>query len=82
MRTLQFWSEGDGFWMDTEWETVTSGMRVRCFEEDGTPVPDGTGVYEWDVVKDAYQVLYNGTDLVWQIDIMDPDPTSVPKRNI
>lgn len=80
MRTLEYWDFDDVTWSGIEWSTVTSGMRVRCFEEDGTPVPDGTGIYEWEVIGDAYQATISGVGDVWQIDIADPEPTPVPKR--
>jgi len=81
MRTLEYWNIDTDEWIDTEWSTVVSGQRVRCYEEDGTPVPDGTGVYEWEVVRDAYQeATVSGGDLIWHIGIADPDPATVPRR--
>jgi hypothetical protein len=80
MRTLEYWDTEYNQWFDIAWDTVASGQRVRCFEGDGTPVPDGTGIYEWEVVKDAYQVTISGVGDVWHIDIADPDPSPVPKR--
>ena len=81
MRTLEYWDSEYEQWFDIAWDTVASGQRVRCYEEDGTPVPDGTGVYEWEVTRDAYQATtVSGGDLIWHIEIADPDPSSVPRR--
>ena len=81
MRTLKYWNMDSEDWEDIEWSAVTSGTVVRCYEQNGTPVPDSTGVYEWTVLKDSYQQLFNGTDLVWTIEIYDVEPTPVKRRS-
>lgn len=81
MRTLEYWDTEYEQWFGIAWDTVASGQRVRCYEEDGTPVPDGTGVYEWEVIGDAYQQTISGVGDVWTIDIADPDPSPVPRRS-
>jgi hypothetical protein len=71
MRTLEYWDYDETVWSGIEWPTVVSGMRVRCYEADGTPIPDSIGIYEWEVVSDAYQQTISGVGDVWTIDIED-----------
>ena len=81
MRTIEYYDYDIKDWFDIEWANVISGSMIRIFEEDGTPVPDGTGIYELNVVSDAYQqTVVSGGDLIWHIDIADPDPSPVPRR--
>ena len=81
MRTLEYYDYDTKEWFDVNWSDVVSGTVVRIYEEDGTPVVDGTGVYEMNVVSDSYQrTVVSGGDLIWHIDIADPDPSPVPKR--
>lgn len=81
MRTIEYYDYDSNTWSGTEWSTVVSGMMVRMYEEDSTPIADGTGVYEMNVVADAYQAAtVSGGELIWHIDIADPDPTPVPRR--
>ncbi len=81
MRTLEYYDYDTKEWFDINWADVVSGTVVRIFEEDGTSVTDGTGVYEMNVVSDAYQqTVVSGGDLIWHIDIADPDPSPVPRR--
>jgi len=81
MRTIKIYDDEIEDWTALEWSTVVSGMIVSIYEEDGTPVPDGTGVYELNVVGDAYQqTVVSGGELIWHIDIADPDPSAVPRR--
>ncbi len=44
MRIIKRYDNDAGEWIEIEWSTVTSGTIVSIFEEDETPVPDGTGV--------------------------------------
>lgn len=81
MRTIKIYDDDIEDWAAIDWSTVVSGMTVSIFEEDGTPVTDGTGVYELNVVGDAYQqTVVSGGELIWHIDIADPDPSAVPRR--
>ena len=81
MRTLEYYDYDTKEWFDVAWAEVVSGTVVRIYEEDGTPVTDGTGVYEMNVVSDSYQqTVVSGGDLIWHIDIADPDPSPVPRR--
>ena len=80
MRTIEYWNFDTVEWTELEWPTVVSGMRVRMYEEDGTAIPDGTGVYEMEVVRDAYTQTISGSGDVWTIDVADPDPSPVPRR--
>ncbi len=81
MRTIKIYDDDIEDWATIDWSTVVSGMTVSIFEEDGTPVQDGTGVYELNVVGDAYQqTVVSGGELIWHIDIADPDPSAVPRR--
>jgi len=80
MRTIEYYDFDTTLWSGIDWPTVVSGMRVRMYEEDGTAIPDGTGVYEMEVVADAYTQTISGTGDVWTINIADPDPSPVPRR--
>jgi hypothetical protein len=81
MRTIKIYDNDTEGWVDAEWSTVVSGMMVIINEEDGTPVVDGTGIAEFNVIGDAYQqTVVSGGDLIWHIDIADPDPSPVPRR--
>lgn len=79
MRTIEYYDSETDTWSGTEWSTVVSGMTVRMYEEDGTPIHDGSGAYEMNVVGDAYLQTISGSEDVWTIDIMDSDPS--PKFN-
>jgi hypothetical protein len=79
MRTLEY-MDVDSNWLPVEWPTVVSGMVVRMFEDDGTPITDGTGVYEMQVVSDAYQQTISGVGDIWTIDVNDPDPMPYARR--
>ena len=79
MRTIEYFDRETTTWSGLEWATVVSGMVVRMFEEDGTPIKDGTGVYEMNVAADAYTQTISGVGDVWTINILDPDPYYVPK---
>lgn len=80
MRTLEYYDYNTTLWSGIDWPTAASGMMVRMYEEDGTPIADGTGVFEMNVVADAYQQTISGSGDVWTIDIADPDPSPVPRR--
>jgi len=80
MRTIEVYDIGTATWSGLEWSTVVSGMLVRMFEESGDPVIDGTGVFELNVVADAYQQTISGVGDIWTINIADPEPTPVPRR--
>jgi hypothetical protein len=81
MRTIEYYDYDTEGWVDTDWADVVSGTMVRIYEEDGTPVADGTGIVELNVVSDAYQqTVVSGGELIWHIGIADPDPTPVPRR--
>jgi hypothetical protein len=78
MRTLEYMDE-DGGWLPIEWSTVVSGMVVKMYEEDGTPITDGTGVYEMNVAADAYQQTISGEEGIWTINLYDPDPYPIAR---
>jgi len=80
MRTIETYNHDESSWSVVDWSTVASGELVRITEEDGTPVMDGTGVSELWVISDAYQQTISGTGGIWTIDIADPDPQPVPRR--
>ena len=81
MRTVDYYDYDETTWSGIEWADVVSGTMIRIFEEDGTPVRDGTGVYELNTVSDAYQrTVVSGGELIWHVDIADPDPSAVPRR--
>jgi len=81
MRTVEYYDYGTNTWSGTEWSTLVSGSMIRMYEEDGTPVSDGTGIYELQTVSDAYQsTVVSGGELIWHVDIADPDPSPVPRR--
>jgi len=81
MRTIKIYDNEIEEWVDVEWSTVVSGIIVRIDEEDGTSVVDGTGVMDLNVVGDAYQqTVVSGGELIWHINIADPDPSAVPRR--
>ena len=80
MRTLELYDIETSTWSGVEWPTIVSGSVVRMFEEDGTPITDGTGVYEMNVVADAYQQTISGEEGIWTINIADPDPSFLPRR--
>jgi hypothetical protein len=82
MRTIEYYDNNYDEWFDVNWSDVVSGTVVRIYEEDGTPVPDGTGIFELKVLTDAYQqTVTSGGGLIWHIDIADPDPPfPVPRR--
>jgi len=80
MRTLEYWDDDNLTWSGIEWPAVVSGMVVRMYEEDGTAISDGTGVYEMNVISDAYQQTISGVDGIWTINVADPDPNPVPRQ--
>jgi len=81
MRTVDYYDYDTEEWFDVEWSNIVSGTMIRIFEEDGTPLPDGTGIYELNTVSDAYQqTVVSGGDLIWHVDIADPDPSPVARR--
>jgi hypothetical protein len=69
MRTIKTKTESG--WVDAEWSSLVSGTVFRIYEEDGTPVIDGTGVAEFVAMSDAYMTTYSGVD-VWQTEVEDP----------
>ena len=79
MRSIEYYDYDTNEWVDTEWSTVVSGMMVRIYEEDGTPISDGTGIYEMRVLSDAYLQTISGSGDVWTIDISDAD-TQLPRH--
>jgi len=78
VRTIEVYDHNENIWTVVDWPTVTSGELVRITEEDGTPITDGTGVYELRVISDAYQQTISDSGSIWTIDIADPDPYPVP----
>ena len=74
MRTIEYYDYDELTWSGIEWSTVVSGMMVRMYEEDGSPISDGTGIYEMNAISDAYQQTISGVGDVWTIDINDPSP--------
>lgn len=81
MRTVEYYDYDTSTWSGTEWSTLVSGSMIRIYEEDGSPVTDGTGVLELNTVSDAYQAtVVSGGELIWHVDIADPDPSAVPRR--
>lgn len=81
MRTIEYYDYDTDEWFDVDWSDVVSGTMVRMYEEDGTAIPDGTGIFEMNVMSDAYQqTVTSGGELIWHIDIADPDPSPVPRR--
>jgi hypothetical protein len=81
MRTVEYYDYDTNTWSGTDWSVLISGSMIRMYEEDGTPIPDGTGIYEMNVVSDAYQAtVTSGGELIWHVDISDPDPSPVPRR--
>jgi len=79
MRTVEYQQEGT--WNSIEWSALVSGTQIRIYEEDGSCVVDGTGVMELNTVSDAYQAtVVSGGELIWHVDIRDPDPSPVPRR--
>jgi len=82
MRTIEYYDHNTTLWSGIPWPTVVSGMMVRMYEEDGTPIKDGTGLYEMFVCLTAYTQTVSGVGDVWTIDVNDPEPSSVPRREI
>jgi len=80
MRIIEYWDFDTSTWSGIEWPTVVSGMMVRMYEEDGTPIIDGTGVYEMNVVADAYTQTISGVGDVWTINVDDPEPYPRPRQ--
>lgn len=80
MRTLEYFDHDIEEWTNIAWADVVSGTIVKLYEEDGTPVPDGTGVFELTVIADSYQQTISGAGDIWTIDIADPDPSPVPRH--
>jgi len=81
MRTVEYYDYETNTWSGTEWPTLISGSMIRIYEEDGTPISDGTGIYELQTVSDAYQAtVVSGGELIWHVNIADPDPSPVPRR--
>ena len=81
MRTVEYYDQLEGTWSGIEWPTIVSGTMIRISEEDASYVVDGTGVMELNTVSDAYQAtVVSGGDLIWHVDIADPDPSAVPRR--
>ena len=81
MRTIEWYDYDTTLWSGIAWPDVVSGTMIRMFEEDGTPITDGTGVLEMYTASDAYQqTVVSGGELIWHIQINDPDPSPVPRR--
>lgn len=79
MRTVEYWDYDAATWSGIEWSAIVSGTVVRMYEENGDPMSTGVGIYEMNVISDAYQVTVSGIGDVWHIDIEDPEPTPVPR---
>lgn len=81
MRKVEYYDYDTKEWADTTWETLVSGQMIRIYEENGIPVRTGDGVYEMHTVSDAYQAtVESGGELIWHVDIADPDPAPVARR--
>ena len=80
-RTIEYWDYDLEEWIEIEWPTVASGMMVRMFEEDGTPVLGSVGTYEMNVISDSYLTpsATVSDEEVWTINIEDPS-YPLPKR--
>lgn len=81
MRTLEYWDIENEAWFDVEWSTVVSGMVVRMYEENGTPIPGEAGIYEMKVMADSYIQTISGVGDVWTINVLDNPPYQVEKTN-
>jgi len=79
MRTIEYYDELSTVWSGISWENVISGTMIRIYEEDGTPVVDGTGVYEFMTASDSYLSVISGSGDIWTVQTYDPDPYPVPK---
>lgn len=81
MRTVEWYDYHTETWSGIAWPDMVSGTLIRMFEEDDTPVFDGTGILEIYTVSDAYQkTVVSGGELIWHIDINDPEPSPVSRR--
>ena len=80
MRIIEYYDYDAKEWFGMDWSDVVSGTMIRMFEDDGTPVADGTGVFEMQTVSNSYQQTISGSGEVWTIDIADPDPHAVSRR--
>lgn len=76
MRTVEYYDIGAEEWFDTTWSGVVSGTMIRMFEEDDTPVTDGTGVAEFYTISDSYIPTESGIPEVWTVQVNDPDPVA------
>lgn len=70
-RTIEYWDYDTEEWVNTGWDTVVSGMMVRMFEQDGTPILGAAGIYEMYVVSDSYIQTISGSGDIWTINIAD-----------
>ena len=81
MRTVEYMDDLGGTWSGIEWPNIVSGTQIRISEEDGSYVTDGTGVIELRTVSNAYQsTVVSGGELIWHVDIADPDPSPLARR--
>ena len=80
MRTVTYFDDDVKEWFGVEWSDIVSGTQIRIYEEDGTPVTDGTGVHELFTDSDAYQQTISGEEGIWTVNIFDPNPFTTPKQ--
>ena len=81
MRTVEYYDLLEETWSGIEWPALVSGSLIRISEEGGGYVFDGTGVMELYTASDAYQkTVVSGGELIWHVDINDPEPSPVPRR--
>lgn len=79
MRTVEYYDHDTNEWFGIEWSAIVSGTMIRINEEDGTPVKDGTGIYEFNTASDSYLQTISGSGDVWTVQCYDPDPYTAPR---
>lgn len=76
-RYVEVYSEEEGAWVSEQFQNLVSGTIFHLYEQDGTPLTDHTGVFEFRAASDPYQTTVSGYGDVWQIDVYDPEPVVV-----